>query len=386
MTVTTPVIQPYAITGARVLTPEGWAEADVVVEGGHIAEIGTAPPGLARLEAAGTLLLPGIVDLHGDAFERHMAPRPGVGFPVDLALASNDAALIANGITTFFYSITDGFEPGPRSRDTARDLVQAVHSLRPRMGCDARIHVRHERVATEGHAELSEWLEQGMVHLLSLNDHLPPLDDPVKRERYLSGLRRRVPMTEAEEGAFLESLQDRRALGHEQCRELAAMAHAHGVALASHDDRTAEDVALAQALGVSVAEFPITDSACRAHRAAGVHVMMGAPNAVRGGSHVGGLGVREAVGQGLVDVLVSDYHYPSLLHVPFLLAGLGILPLERAWGLVSANPAAAAGLDDRGVIAPGRRADLLLMRGDAGGLPLDLLATIVGGRAVLRRP
>lgn len=386
MTVTMPVTEPYAITGARVLTADGWAEADIVVEGGSIADIGTAPPGLTRLEAAGTMLLPGIVDLHGDAFERHMAPRPGVDFPVALALASNDAALVANGITTFFYSITDGFEPGPRSRDTARDLVQAVHRLKPRMGCDARIHIRHERVAIDGHDELLGWLRQGTVHLLSLNDHLPPLDDPQKRDRYLTGLRRRVPMTADEEGAFLESLQDRRPRGLEQCRELAATAHAHRVAVASHDDRTVEDVALAQALGVSIAEFPITDTACRSHRAAGVHVMMGAPNAVRGGSHVGGLSVRDAVAEGLVDVLVSDYHYPSLLHVPFLLAGLGVLPLAQAWALVSANPAAAAGLTDRGVIAPGRRADLLVLRDDAQGSPLDLLATVVAGRAVLRRP
>lgn len=377
-----------AITGATVLTPEGWLpEADILVDGGTIAAIGAGVGTWAerRIEAGGGLALPGIVDLHGDAFERHLTPRPGVHFPEDMALAANDASLIANGITTFFYSITDGFEPGPRSRAVCRTLVDTVEALRPRMACDARIHIRHERVATDGHDELMGWLRDGRVHLLSLNDHLPPLDNPEKRERYLVGLRRRVPMTAAEEETFLAGLQDRRALGHAQSMDLAATAHAHGVALASHDDRTAEEVEAAHALGIRVAEFPLTADTCRDHRARGAHVMMGAPNAVRGASHFGALSTRAAVAEGLVDVLVSDYHYPSLLRAPFLLAEEGILALEEAWALVSTNPADAADLGHKGVLAPGKAADILLMAPGARGYGTDVMATVAGGKVALAR-
>lgn len=377
-----------AITGAAVLTPEGWLpEADILLHGDTIAAIGPAAGATAdrRIAAHGGLALPGLIDLHGDAFERHVTPRPGVHFPEDVALAANDASLVAHGITTFFYSITDGFEPGPRSRATCRSLLETVEALRPRMACDARIHIRHERVATDGHDELMGWLRDGRVHLLSLNDHLPPLDDAGSRHRYLAGLRRRVPMDAAAEDAFLAALQDRRDLGTAQFVDLAAAAHEHGVALASHDDRTAEEVEAAHALGIRVAEFPLTAETCRDHRRRGAHVMMGAPNAVRGASHFGALSTRAAVADGLVDVLVSDYHYPSLLRAPFLLAEEGILPLADAWTLVSANPAEAAGLGHKGVLAPGKAADVLVLGAGARGVATDVVATVAGGRVALAR-
>lgn len=383
---------PLAITGATVLTPDGWLpDADILIDGATITAIGAgagASAGAAaarRIDAGGGLALPGMVDLHGDAFERHLTPRPGVHFPTDMALAANDASLVAHGITTFFYSITDGFEPGPRSRATCRAILETIEALRPRMACDARIHIRHECVATDGHDELMGWLRDGRVHLLSLNDHLPPLDDPGKRDRYVAGLRRRVPMDPAEEEAFLAGLQDRRPLGGAQFADLAAAAHRHGVALASHDDRTAAQVEAAHALGIRVAEFPMTADTCRDHRRRGAHVMMGAPNAVRGGSHLGALSVRAAVADGLVDVLVSDYHYPSLLRAPFVLAEEGILPLAQAWALVSANPADAAGLPAKGALAPGMAADILVLTPGARGFAVDVRATVVGGQVALAR-
>ncbi|MFL9811782.1 alpha-D-ribose 1-methylphosphonate 5-triphosphate diphosphatase [Stutzerimonas sp. VN223-3] len=383
-----PAEMNWVIDNVRPLTPEGWlTPTSVWIKAGLIHAIGhgTGDSQTRRVDGQGRYLLPGIIDLHGDAFERDITPRAGTQFPLELALAANDASLVANGITTFFYSITDGFEPGPRSRETVRRLLDALDRLMPRFSCQARVHIRHEKVNTEGHAELLGWIASGRVHLLSLNDHLPPLGNAKKVERYLAGLRRRVSMAETEATAFLEELQASRALGEIQTTDLAASARRYGVALASHDDETPEDVAAARELGVAIAEFPMCAKTARASQANGAAVLMGAPNLVRGGSHVGAIGVREAIEQGLVDVLCSDYHYPSLFRAAFTIAELGLLPLADAWKLVSENPARAAGLGtSKGRIAPGYDADLLLLS-DLDGSPLSLDATVVGGTAVYSR-
>lgn len=372
------------IAGGDVLTPAGLLrDHDLAVVDGRIAEIAPAL-GAAdrRLDAVGCLVLPGIVDLHGDAFERCCTPRAGVDLPLPLAIAENDAALVACGITTFAYAVTDGFEPGTRSREHAARIIRQVRAERGRLRCDSLVHVRHETVATQGHAELLGWIADGTIDILSLNDHLPDLSNERQVERNLAGLRRRVKMSDDEARAFFASLTARRGEGERQIEELVIAAHAAGVALASHDDDSAEAVARSAARGVRISEFPTAIPWAEAARAAGAATLYGAPNVVRGGSHVGAVDVTEAVRVGVVDALCSDYHYPSLLAAPFALVERGVLDLAAAWALVSANPARAAAMADRGVLVPGRRADcVVLARGDA--TPSGLRATLVAGRPVL---
>lgn len=376
------------IHNVHVLAGDGWLEnTRVQLSGGRILAIGAdADPACEQqLDARGGYLLPGMIDLHGDAFERHITPRSGTLFPLDLALSANDASLVANGITTFFYSITDGFEPGPRSRQTVRELLTTLESLAPRFRCQARIHIRHEQVNTDHHDELVRWLQESRVHLLSLNDHLPQLDNERSVERYLDGLRRRVSMTSEETRRFLRGLQDKREPGAEQVRDLARIAHQAGVSLASHDDQGADDVARNRELGTAIAEFPMDAATALASREAGASVLMGAPNLVRGGSHVGAISVRDAIEKNLVDILCSDYHYPSLFRAPFLAEEQGLMTLPEAWKLVSENPARAAGLGEhKGRIVPGYDADLLLVS-QLDGLPLSLQATFVAGVPVMKR-
>jgi alpha-D-ribose 1-methylphosphonate 5-triphosphate diphosphatase len=145
----------WVIDNVQPLTPQGWlGHTSVWIKDGRIHAIGhdVGDSQVRRVDGQGRYLLPGIIDLHGDAFERDITPRAGTQFPLELALAANDANLVANGITTFFYSITDGFEPGPRSRETVRNLLDALDRLMPRFSCQARIHIRHEKVNTDGHA------------------------------------------------------------------------------------------------------------------------------------------------------------------------------------------------------------------------------------------
>lgn len=381
-------IPTYIIKNVNLLTSDGWLRNSCMqVTDGVITAMGkdVARDGPYVVDAAGGYLLPGIIDLHGDAFERHITPRAGTLFPLELALAANDASLIANGITTFYYSITDGFEPGPRSRDTVRKLLLSLEKLMPRFSCQAKIHIRHEKVNTEGHDELIDWLSNGRIHMLSLNDHLPELDNPRAVTRYVAGLQRRVTMDEVSTQNFLKSLQGRRIQGEEQTQELAKLALSCGVSLSSHDDHGLDDVARNIRLGTVIAEFPMDAETAEASRNSGIAVLMGAPNLVRGGSHVGAISVRDAVSAGLVDILCSDYHYPSLFTAPFVTAENNLMSLENAWKMVSEKPAQAAGLGDRkGRIAIGYDADLLLVS-ELDGSPLSLQATLVGGLPVYQR-
>lgn len=373
------------IENIRVLTAEGWTEPTSlwVREGKiHAIQQDIDAPNAQRVNGNGHYVLPGIIDLHGDAFERHIAPRAGTQFPLELALSANDASLVANGITTFYYSITDGFEPGPRSRDTVRSLLAALDALNPRFSCQARIHLRHEKVNTEKHEELLEWMREGRIHLLSLNDHLPALDNERKIKRYLAGMRRRVSMADEEINQFLDNLQANRPIGEQQIEVLAAAAKEYGVALASHDDETLEEVEKSKNLGVSIAEFPMTAETARACQEGGAAVLMGAPNLVRGGSHVGAISVKDAIDLGVVDILCSDYHYPSVFTAPFVAVTNNGVSLYDAWKLVSENPAKAAGLgESKGKIEVGYDADFVMLNA-LDGLPLSVQSTWVQGNKV----
>jgi len=377
-----------AIQGVDVLTPTGWLpEATVLIEEGKFLSIGQtqSPPRAIKVEAQGLRMLPGIVDIHGDAFERMICPRPGVSFPLAIAIEENDQNLIASGITTFFYSITDSYEPGLRSRETARAIIDLILSARQKhLRADSRIHIRHEETNTANYQELCDWLASGVVNLLSLADHLPPPGNDYKLNRHLNSLRRRLKMSELELKTLIDQAQARREEGNEQVEELVKFAHQHRVPLASHDDDTPEKVELSRTRGVAIAEFPARVELAAQCRQYGAAVLMGAPNLVRGGSHVGQMSVTEAAQQDVLDCLCSDYHYPSLFHAPFKLAEMGLLPFEQAWQLVSARPAAAAGIDDaKGSIAPGLDADFLLVNPD-NSLPSAIAAVYVAGQEAAR--
>ncbi|MEO1685632.1 MAG: alpha-D-ribose 1-methylphosphonate 5-triphosphate diphosphatase [Cyanobacteria bacterium J06631_12] len=358
-------IPKLALQGATVLTPEGWLEsATVLIDDGKFLAVdqSSKPEGFTAVDATGLHLLPGIVDIHGDAFERMICPRPGVGLPLNMALVENDLALLSAGITTFFYSITDSFEPGLRSREMARQLISRITSANNGLRVDSRVHIRHEQANTADYEELCQWLETRQVTLLSLNNHLPPTTDDKTIQRYANGLQRRLKLPVAEIRALIESVHPRQAEGLAQFEDLVQRCHRLDIPVASHDDETEADVAKSQERGVAIAEFPASISLAEQSRAYGASVLMGAPNLVRGGSHVGYMSVAEAAQSKVLDCLCSDYHYPSLFHAPFLLAEEGLMPFEQAWKCISEYPARAAKIgQQKGKIAPGYDADFLLL-------------------------
>jgi alpha-D-ribose 1-methylphosphonate 5-triphosphate diphosphatase len=225
-------------------------------------------------------------------------------------------------------------------------------------------------------------MAEGRIHLLAFNDHLPMfrrrIDQPAKLAQYAE----RAHMTVAAFIDLVHAVSDRQAEVEPTNRRLAAAARNHGVALASHDDISPEARRHFHAMGCGLCEFPLHRETAEEGRRLGDAVIMGAPNVVRGGSHLdGGMRAADMAAAGLVDVLTSDYYYPALPQAAFRLTRDGVLPLALAWRLVSTNPARLAGFTDRGDIAPGRRADLVLVDDGDPGLP-RVIATLVGGRLV----
>ena len=365
-----------AITGGQVLLPgEGLCRTDLFTAGSAIV---AGNPGGRRFDARGLLVLPGIVDLHGDAFERQVQPRPGVNFPVPLALADTEAQLLANGITTAFHGVTLSWEPGLRSVAMWQALLGAL-AAHPAGGCDMRVHMRWEAFNLAALEVAQAGIVAGQVHLLAFNDHTPSIlhkmQDPVQGAKFSE----RAGLSLEAFRAVAEQAASRAAEVVPGQARLAAAARRAGLPMASHDDASVAARDGFRSLGARICEFPTTEAVARHATACGDWVLMGSPNVVRGGSHLGWASAARMVEAGLCRVLTSDYYYPALLQAPFLLAAGGRVGLPAAWELVSANPAAAAGLADRGHLAAGARADLLLVT--PGPAP-RVVATMVAGNLV----
>lgn len=381
-------IKKIAIEGVDVLTSKGWEkDTTVLIENGRFVGIKRTvnKNEYQQVKAKGLQMFPGIVDLHGDAFERMICPRPGVNIPLPMAMVENDRNLLAAGITTFFCAITDSYEPGLRSRETARNLIDFIWGEGQHLlSCNHLIHIRHELANTKGHEELCSWLEKKRIHFLSINDHLPPLEDRYKWRRYISSLRQRVTLSNQEIIDMLTELQEYRQEGSLQVEQLVELAHIYNIPVASHDDDSEDKVALSHRRRMAVAEFPANVDLAAQERNFGAAVLMGAPNLLRGGSHIGWMSVAEAVRNDVLDCLCSDYHYPSLFHAPFKLHSEGFMSLQQAWELVSSNPATAIGLGKRkGKIAPGFDADFLLIRPN-NSLPSSIASVYIRGKEVAR--
>jgi alpha-D-ribose 1-methylphosphonate 5-triphosphate diphosphatase len=369
-----------AITGARVLLPDQAVEATVLIEDARIGTVGADVRRDARsFDATGLVLAPGIVDLHGDAFERSIQPRPGVSLPLDLAVADADAQAAAAGITTVFHGVTLSWEPGLRGGRTFGALLDALDRVAPHALVEHRVHIRMEAIAPDEAPLAVAAIEAGRAHMVAINDHTEAMTrkaaDPMTAAPYA----KRAGVSAQAIQAQAELMLGRRAEGDVALARVLAAARAKGLPMASHDDDSPATRAQWRAQGATICEFPMNAETARDARAHGEHVVMGCPNVVRGGSHLGWHSAEAMVREGLCDVLVSDYVWGSMLPAAFLLAERGALPLHAAWALVSANPARAAGLADRGCIATGCRADLVLI--DPRPPVPRIVATIVAGRA-----
>ncbi|HSV24082.1 MAG TPA: alpha-D-ribose 1-methylphosphonate 5-triphosphate diphosphatase, partial [Xanthobacteraceae bacterium] len=308
-------------------------------------------------------------------------PRPGVHFAMDIALFDTDRQVLANGITTVFHGVTWSWEPGLRGADNARAILAAMEELQPRLGADTKFHLRHETFNLEAEPEIIDWIDRRRIGVLGFNNHLPAIknDAPVRPAKIAEMAQRSGISHDA-----FQNLVSRIAKCADEVpgsiERLSAAARANGIALLSHDDISPEQRRWYRSMGCRLAEFPTTIETAQEAASAGDHVVLGAPNVVRGGSHIGWIDAKDMIARGMCSILASDYYYPAPLLAAFRLAADGVTTFETAWTLVSEIPAAAVGLPDRGIIAVGRRADLILVD-VTGGRP-RVVATIVAGRVV----
>lgn len=363
--------------GLCLLPGEGLVAADIHIADGRIAGIrrgGKANSG--GIDATGCLVLPGIIDIHGDAFERQIMPRPKTMFPFDLALIETDRQLVANGITTAYHGITISWEPGLRSLEQALRIVESLDRLETQLLCDHRLHIRWETYALDEMGAVEDLFSRARKPLLAFNDHTGP---SLRGGRADSKIRSAAERAMIEPDAYMALLA---GVAGGEPEVPAAIAHLSdrarqmGVRMLSHDDRTIEERNAFRALGADIAEFPMNEETLAAAARSGDTIVLGAPNVVRGGSHNGAIGAEHAIRSEMCHVLASDYYYPAQLRAALDLDDRGSLPLERGWSLISENPAAACGLDDRGRLAEGLRADLLLLP-ETGTRPVAVLG---GGR------
>ncbi len=346
------------LTGAQVLRDTGLETDSLSIEGGRIVEAGTG----REVDLTGFLILPGIVDIHGDGFEKHLAPRRGAMKDVGQGLIAAEAEIASNGITTATLAQFYSWEGGMRGPDFAEKVFAARAEVAGRVGTDLRLQLRLEIGLRDQYDAVQELIDRYAIRYVVFNDHLPHAELAAgKRPKRLTGQALRIGKNPDRHWADLQAMHAAMADVPAALDRLCAALVAQGIALGSHDDSTPEERAIWRARGVGISEFPETRDVAEAAHAAGEPVILGAPNMVRGGSHKGNASAIELIAMGLCEALASDYHYPSLKRAAFLAADGGLCSLAEAWALISARPAAILGLTDRGRLAPGYRADLVIL-------------------------
>jgi alpha-D-ribose 1-methylphosphonate 5-triphosphate diphosphatase len=396
-------VEAIVIEGASVILPDSVARVSVRIENGLISALDGPRDGARVIDGRGMILAPAMVDIHGDAFERQLMPRPGVMIPTEGALLETDRQLAANGIATAYHALTLSWEPGLRSVTIGREVVDCLAALAPRLTVENRVQLRWETFCFEALPLIETALAGPLLPALAYNDHTTmgvlhpsvalqdrPFDHapdfPVVDmaspgfAAKMESRAKRSAMDVVDFIALMRQMWQRRPEVPATIAAAGQMAAAAGAPMLSHDDSQPETRDFYRNHGARISEFPMNRAVACSAREAGDWIVFGAPNAARGGSHLGSPGAADMVAEGLCDILASDYYYPSMLAAVARLQADGIGRLPDLWTLVAANPAAALGLGDRGDIAIGRRADLVLLDWPEGHAPV-VRQCLVNGRA-----
>jgi alpha-D-ribose 1-methylphosphonate 5-triphosphate diphosphatase len=369
------------VRGGKVLLPgQGLVEMDVVCDSGRIVELqkGASHAGARVVDATSCLVLPGIVDIHGDAFERQIMPRPKTMFPLDLAMAETDRQLAANGITTAYHGVTISWEPGLRSLEESLKVIAALDRLQQRQRVEHRLHIRWEIFAVDEVPAVIELLSRTTRPALAFNDHTGP---SLAGTRMKSKIKGSAEKAMVDENTYLDLLSKKASQTDEvdiAISLVAKVARNNGAPMLSHDDATVEMRKSYRSRGAAIAEFPLSWDVVEDAAMNNENIVFGAPNVVRGGSHNGAISAGEAVARGQCTILASDYYYPALLEAAMTLMQCNALSVEGAWSLVSSAPAHALNLNDRGVLAIGKRADMIIVRPETR----QVVSTISQGEVV----
>ncbi|ALR75058.1 alpha-D-ribose 1-methylphosphonate 5-triphosphate diphosphatase [[Enterobacter] lignolyticus] len=355
------------INNVKLILENDVVQGSLEVQDGAIRTFAESQSRLPEaMDGEGGWLLPGLIELHTDNLDKFFTPRPKVDWPAHSAMSSHDALMVASGITTVLDAVAIGdVRDGGDRLENLEKMINAVEDTQKR-GLNRAEHRLHLRCELPHHTTLplfEKLVNRESVLLVSLMDHSPGQRQYADRSKYRDYYQGKYHLTDAQMDRFEEEQMALAAQWSQPNRQaIAAACRARDIALASHDDATHAHVEESHQIGSVIAEFPTTLEAADASRQHGMNVLMGAPNIVRGGSHSGNVAAHRLAALGLLDILSSDYYPASLLDAAFRVADddANGFTLPQAIHLVTRNPARALNLQDRGVIADGKRADLVL--------------------------
>jgi alpha-D-ribose 1-methylphosphonate 5-triphosphate diphosphatase len=359
------------ITGATLVTPqETVPDGCILIEDGKIAAINPSSvsrKGVTEVSVHGDYLMPGLIDLHGDAIEQEICPRPRANLPLDFAIAQGDRKCALAGITTMFHAIGfHGDDDEYRNTNLMFELAQRIHAYNRHSLIDNKVHCRFEMTVPSTFPYIQNLTEEGVCILISLNDHTPGQGQYQDSTGIREWLKEKRGMSEAEVNRYIEERIEKAKDAELHGAKMAEYAHSASVPLASHDDEDAAKIQRRHSQGATISEFPLSFEAARAAKERGMHTIVGAPNVLRGGSTGTGVRAMDLIGAELGDCLCSDYAPSALLPAVFRVAREHGWQMHRAVTLVTTAPAAAARLSDRGALREGLRADLISVREHAG--------------------
>lgn len=370
-------------TNYRLLLPDQEIIGTLVVQDGKITDI---QPGIVNIGQNGQedYLMPGLIELHTDNFEKCMSPRPGVQWPLEAAAYYHDRDLISAGITTVCDAISIGdVKPGSTQMINFSPMIDMIDQGKTsgRFLVDHRIHLRCE-ISYEKVTEVAEYYSNHpLLSLVSIMDHTPGQRQFSDLDKYIEYYMNKHNLSADEMQSFIKMRQEHQhKYAQKNRKSLVELFHKKGISLASHDDATVDHVKIAVQDGTKIAEFPTTLEAAKEARTSGLQVLMGAPNLVLGGSHSGNISAMTLVKQDLVDILSSDYVPRSLLQSIFIIAKTLERPLYEMIHLITSNPAKAIKLEERGSLKVGKQADMITVHYD-GILPC-LKTVILRGKRV----
>jgi alpha-D-ribose 1-methylphosphonate 5-triphosphate diphosphatase len=351
-----------AIRNARLVLADSVVDGGLEAAGGTITEIGASS--VQGLDFGGDYLIPGLVELHTDQLEAHYRPRPGVFWNPMAAIQAHDAQLASSGITTVFDALRIGSDVEmPGMADHVDVMLGAIQkaTAEGRLRADHKVHLRCELPAHDVVEHFERFYRLPIVRLASVMDHTPGQRQYQTMEKFWEYYKERMHFSDDEMHAFIANKHEEQArYSDKHRRAILTLGTAAGIVFASHDDATAAHVGESAADGVRIAEFPTTLLAAKQSHNAGLAVLMGAPNVVRGKSHSGNISATELAKSHVLDVLSSDYVPFALLQAAFALPQRAAeVSLPQSVAMVTRNPARAVGLTDRGDIAAGQRADFV---------------------------
>ena len=380
-------MESISIINARVITPNEVLEnASVNIENGKIdsiSDVNRAASSDFVIDANGSFLMPGIIDIHTDALDAEIIPRPGADIPIAIAFRELERKMSGCGFTTVYHSMHLGYESAEthsRSKYSRKEVFETIfNEAKKHTLLNNKIHLRFEVSGVYAYESCIEFMEKGYVSLLSIMDHTPGQGQMTK-DHFMNYVMRLGKTKEQAEAEYEERIR-RPIIQGEKLETLINLAKKLTISVASHDDDTVQKVNYMHSLGVNICEFPINLETAKHAANLGMHVIGGASNILRGGSLSGNLNMKDALLQGVVDSLCSDYYPPAILHSIFKLHHEYELPLTKAVNVASLNPAKAVGIDSyTGSIEIGKDADLLLVKLH-NGIP-RVTHTIVKGDVV----